>query len=100
MAFGPHGPRAPTSAPGEGLKIFLSTLGLLGVAGAVFITVHSMGMSYLKNINFSFFTDNPFFFFSFFVRVGAPPPKTLTKEWQEASNERAKELNLNPISGT
>ena len=33
------------------------------------------------------------------VFVAAPPPKTLTKEWQEASNERAKELNLNPITG-
>ena len=31
--------------------------------------------------------------------VAAPPPKTLTKEWQEATNERAKEMNLNPITG-
>jgi len=29
----------------------------------------------------------------------APPPKTMTKEWQEASNERARELNLDPITG-
>jgi len=28
-----------------------------------------------------------------------PPPKTMTKEWQEASNERARELNLDPITG-
>lgn len=29
-----------------------------------------------------------------------PPPKTVTKEWQEAANERAKEMNINPIHGT
>ena len=29
----------------------------------------------------------------------APPPQTMTKEWQEASNERARELNLDPITG-
>jgi hypothetical protein len=28
-----------------------------------------------------------------------PPPKTITREWEEAANERAKEMNLNPISG-
>lgn len=31
--------------------------------------------------------------------LGGPPPKTMTKEWQEASNERARELNLDPITG-
>ncbi|KAF8800522.1 COX4-domain-containing protein [Phlegmacium glaucopus] len=72
VAFGPHGPRAPTSAPGEGFKILLATAGLISLAGALFYVVQSLG---------------------------APPPKTLTKEWQEASNERAKEMNLNPISG-
>ena len=28
-----------------------------------------------------------------------PPPKSMSKEWQEASNERARELNLDPITG-
>lgn len=28
-----------------------------------------------------------------------PPPRTITREWEEAANERAKEMNLNPISG-
>ena len=28
-----------------------------------------------------------------------PPPKSMTKEWQEASNERARELNLDPMTG-
>jgi len=31
--------------------------------------------------------------------IAPPPPKTITKEWEEASNERAKELKINPISG-
>jgi len=72
VAFGPHGPRAPTSAPGEGLKVLFGTVGLVGLAGVVFFVVQ---------------------------HFAPPPPKTLTKEWQEASNERAKEMNLNPITG-
>ncbi|KAJ2849453.1 cytochrome c oxidase [Coemansia brasiliensis] len=28
-----------------------------------------------------------------------PKPRTMTKEWQEASNEYARERNINPISG-
>jgi len=28
-----------------------------------------------------------------------PPPRTITKEWEEASNERAREAKLNPITG-
>jgi len=72
VAFGPHGPRAPTSAPGDNLKIFLATVALVGVGGIVFLITH---------------------------HFAAPPPKTLTKEWQEATNERAKELKLNPITG-
>jgi len=72
VAFGPHGPRAPTSAPGEGFKVFLASTALVGLGGVLFYVTH------------------------FFA---APPPKTLTKEWQEASNERAKELKLNPITG-
>ena len=38
--------------------------------------------------------------FSYFSTLTAPePPKTLTKEWQEAMNERAKEQKMNPIHG-
>lgn len=28
-----------------------------------------------------------------------PPPKTITKEWEEAANQRALEMKLNPITG-
>jgi len=72
VAFGPHGPRAPTSQPGDNLKILLSTVALIGIAGALYLGIKS---------------------------TSPPPPKTMTKEWQEASNERAKEMKLNPITG-
>ncbi|KAF8552895.1 cytochrome c oxidase subunit IV [Imleria badia] len=72
VAFGPHGPRTPVSPPGEGLKIFLYTMALVGVAGLITIGVRSRA---------------------------PPPPKTLSREWQEASNERAREQKLDPITG-
>lgn len=62
IAFGPHGPRAETP-PGEWGKIwFYTTIGV-AVAVTIFFLVHS------------------------FAR---PPPRTMTKEWQEATNEYLK----------
>jgi Cytochrome c oxidase subunit IV len=59
IAFGPHGPRAE-DPPGEWTKILLySALGV-GISGVIFFGIHS------------------------FAR---PPPRTMTKEWQEATNE-------------
>ncbi|KAH7924753.1 COX4, subunit IV of cytochrome c oxidase [Leucogyrophana mollusca] len=72
VAFGPHGPRAPVSPPGEGLKVFIGTMGLIGIAGLVYMGARSLA---------------------------PPPPKTITREWEEASNERAREQKMNPISG-
>ena len=43
VAFGPHGPRAPVDAPGAGYKITLSVVGLIAVAGAIFMAVRSAG---------------------------------------------------------
>ena len=59
IAFGPHGPRAETP-PGEGTKVFTYTI--IGVAASlvIFLATH-----HLAN----------------------PPPSTLTKEWEEATNE-------------
>ena len=71
MAFGPHGPRAPTSAPGEGFKVLFATAGLVGLAGVLFYAVQLFGKSLFKNFFFFFF----FFhfahptFFLFFVFV-------------------------------
>lgn len=62
IAFGPHGPRA-LPPPGEGKTVFLYTL-----AGVV-VSVTLFG----------------------FTRMFArPPPKTMTKEWQEATEEYLK----------
>jgi len=72
VAFGPHGPRTPSSQPGDNFKIFGATAALVGVAGALFYAVQAFSQ---------------------------PPPKTMSKEWQEASNERAIEMKLNPITG-
>jgi len=72
VAFGPHGPRAPLHPPGSVPKILLAVLVGVGAGGALFLTSRTFA---------------------------TPPPKTMTKEWQEASNERARELNLDPITG-
>jgi len=72
VAFGPHGPRTPSSQPGDNFKIAAATTALVGAAGVLFYVLH---------------------------HFAASPPKTMTKEWQEASNERALEMNLNPITG-
>jgi cytochrome c oxidase subunit 4 len=36
---------------------------------------------------------------SHIVIIAPPPPRTITKEWEEAATERAKEMNINPITG-
>lgn len=59
IAFGPHGPRAG-APPGEWTKIWLYTAAGVGASAAIFFFIHS------------------------FAR---PPPRTMTKEWQEATNE-------------
>lgn len=62
IAFGPHGPRA--QAPkGEGLRIFFKVVQLVSASCAVFYVIHLFGK---------------------------PLPRTMTKEYQEASNEYAR----------
>jgi len=71
IAFGPHGPRAE-AAPGESWKVFRYTVYGVIASGVVF----------------------------YLTRLGAgPPPKTMTREWQEASNEYMKREKIEPISG-
>jgi len=72
VAFGPHGPRADLHPTGSIPKLIL----------AVAVGVAAGGVLYLASRSFA-----------------GSPPKTMTKEWQEASNERARELNLDPITG-
>ncbi|KAJ7086010.1 cytochrome c oxidase subunit IV-domain-containing protein [Mycena belliarum] len=72
VAFGPHGRRTPIHEKGDGFKIFGATMGLVGIAGLLFLAIRA---------------------------VSPPPPKTMSKEWQEAMNERAIEQKMNPITG-
>ncbi|KAH0610848.1 uncharacterized protein H6S33_011275 [Morchella sextelata] len=71
VAFGPHGPRAVPPA-GENKKILTYTL--LGL-GASFLLFYSTRL------------------------MARPPPKTLNREWEEASNEFLKAQNVEPITG-
>jgi len=71
IAFGPHGPRAD-APPGESAYVLRYTILSLVAAGVLFAGVRA------------------------FAR---PPPKTMTKEWQEAQNEYLKEQNAEPITG-
>nr|ODN98908.1 cytochrome c oxidase subunit 4 [Cryptococcus depauperatus CBS 7855] len=71
VSFGPHGPRAPTVESGHGLKV------LLGVSGAVIAG---------------------FALFSVVRTQAAPPPKTMTAEYQEQMTEYMKSQNMNPIA--
>ncbi|KAK5211655.1 Cytochrome c oxidase subunit 5B, mitochondrial [Exophiala xenobiotica] len=71
IAFGPHGPRAETP-PGEWTKVWIYTAAGVAISAVLFLIIHS------------------------FAR---PPPRTMTKEWQEATNEYLKSEKSNPIYG-
>jgi len=65
IAFGPHGPRAE-APPGEGVKVFKGVAVALIISSLLFFGVRS---------------------------AAGPPPKTMSKEWQEATNEYLKVTN-------
>jgi cytochrome c oxidase subunit 4 len=62
IAFGPHGPRAE-EPKGEGFKIFVQVTKYLIISAGVFAIIRAFG---------------------------GPAPKTMNKEWQEATNEYLK----------
>ncbi|KAI9823119.1 MAG: Cytochrome c oxidase subunit 5A [Phylliscum demangeonii] len=71
VAFGPHGPRA-VPPPGEGWRVFWGTMAGLGISVIIFVA----------------------------IRMFAKPlPRTMTREWQEATNEYLKEQKVEPITG-
>lgn len=71
VAFGPHGPRT-LPPPGEWKKVVMYTLASVGLTGFFFLT----------------------------RELGArPAPKTMTPEWQEASNERMRAQAVEPLTG-
>ncbi|PIA19029.1 cytochrome c oxidase subunit IV [Coemansia reversa NRRL 1564] len=69
--YGPHNRRRPRSKPGDNWKVFFGVVGTIAVS----VTISTL------------------------VRNSVPKPHTMTKEWQEMSNEYAREHNINPISG-
>ncbi|KAK2732322.1 Cytochrome c oxidase subunit 5A [Onygenales sp. PD_40] len=71
IAFGPHGPRAETPK-GEGLKILIQVVKYVLISAGVFYSTRL---------------------------VANPAPRTMTKEWQEATNEYALKEKLDPITG-
>ncbi|KAF9925691.1 Cytochrome c oxidase subunit 5A [Linnemannia zychae] len=72
VAFGPHGARTPLTGPGHALKVVAGTTAVVGAGGLLFLWIRSKGQE---------------------------TPKTLTKEWQEATNEYARTNKINPITG-
>ncbi|KAF9319606.1 Cytochrome c oxidase subunit 5A [Podila horticola] len=72
VAFGPHGARTPLTGPNHTLKVFAGTASVVAAAGGLFLWIRSKG---------------------------GEKPTTMTKEWQEASNEYARANKINPISG-
>ncbi|ODV57953.1 cytochrome c oxidase subunit Vb, partial [Ascoidea rubescens DSM 1968] len=71
ISYGEWGPRRPVHQKGDGLKIFGGVVLGLGIASGLFVL----------------------------FRLNAPAqPKTMTREWQEASDEYLKSKNANPFT--
>lgn len=71
IAFGPHGPRA-MPPPDEGRRVALYTAVGVAVSFAIFATMRMFAK---------------------------PAPRTMSKEYQEASNEYLKGQNAEPLTG-
>ncbi|KAF7726545.1 Cytochrome c oxidase subunit 5A [Apophysomyces ossiformis] len=72
LAYGPHGPRTARTTPGHGRRVFLGVCGTMTFSGLLYLTMRMNGEEH---------------------------PKTLSKEWQEATNEYLKSQNSNPMIG-
>ncbi|TLS22948.1 uncharacterized protein PpBr36_06314 [Pyricularia pennisetigena] len=71
VSFGPHGPRA-LDPPDEGKKVAMGVAIGLAVSFMIFATMRSFAK---------------------------PAPHTMTKEWQEQTNEYLKSQNTEPLTG-
>jgi cytochrome c oxidase subunit 4 len=92
VAFGPHGPRAPVNPQGTTVKVVAGVGVLIASAGLIYGGIRSVGA-----LMFALLCGRCG---GSFCVVAPPPPRTITKEWEEASNERAKEHKMNPITGS
>ncbi|KAG5438181.1 hypothetical protein PCANB_003032 [Pneumocystis canis] len=72
IAFGPYGSRSIIHPPGFFKKVIIGTIGTIFISAILFYCIRSFA---------------------------EPPPKTMTKEWQEASNELLKTQKVEPITG-
>ncbi|CAO3670035.1 unnamed protein product [Umbelopsis vinacea] len=72
IAFGAHGPREPLTQPGHNLKVLIGSIGVIAASGALFYVIRQNAIE---------------------------KPKTISPEWEEATNEYMKEQKMNPISG-
>ncbi|KAI8368076.1 cytochrome c oxidase subunit IV [Blakeslea trispora] len=72
IAFGAHGPREPLTKPGHSMKVLGGVAGVMVASGALFYAIRLGGQE---------------------------TPRTINKEWQEATNEYLKSQNSNPVSG-
>jgi len=52
VAFGPHGPRTPSSKPGDTLKVFGYTMALVGFTGILSLVFRHFGMSSFRGLSF------------------------------------------------
>ena len=85
--FGPHGPRAQRRK--DGWEI----LGGVATCVAISFTIFWLIRQYRTPLNLlscSLLT---------LWAVTPPPPRTMTREWQEATNRRFRELGIEPITG-
>jgi cytochrome c oxidase subunit 4 len=80
--FGPHGPRAEKIK--DGWQIAGGVATCVAIAMVLFWVLRQYSIHFYK---------------SRLMIVTPPPPRTLTREWQEAATERMKELGIEPISG-
>lgn len=113
IAFGAHGPREPLTKPGHAMKVLGGVAGVLAASGALFYAIRVNGKYYTMPIlQFSGGVSRQIylkrggcaggrkFFLTFFVsNVGQETPHTISKEWEEKTNEYLKSQNSNPISG-
>ncbi|THH12940.1 hypothetical protein EW146_g7233 [Bondarzewia mesenterica] len=64
--------RAPINPPGTSTKVTAGVFGLIAASAVIYAS---------------------------FRAIAPAPPRTINKEWEEATNERAREAKINPISG-
>lgn len=112
VSFGPHGPRKPITASGQGAKTLAGVAALLGVTTVVYYLMRANGKSALVPIQtahevcayaYTFLISLshilPRISTFAYIPTGGAPVKTMTKEWQEASNQIAIKQKQNPITG-